>query len=63
MLEEMGRVPLHGRLQNFRWMAEDEGISLLQSLAEESVLVSGGVTVRVSRDPEDDTFLGAAIEG
>ncbi len=63
ILEEMGRVLLHEKLQNFRWMAEDEVISLLQSLAEESVLVSGGVTVRVSRDPEDDKFLGAAIEG
>ncbi len=63
ILEEMGRVLAHERFQKRRWMAEDEIISLLQSLAQQSVLVTGRVTVVVSRDPEDDKFLGAAIEG
>lgn len=63
ILEEMGRVLLHQKLQRLRWMVENEVISLLQSLAEESVLVSGRLALRVSRDPEDDKFLAAAIEG
>ena len=44
-------------------MTEDEVTLLLESLAQESVIVSGRVTVKISRDPEDDEFLAAAIEG
>jgi len=43
-------------------MSQKEVISLLESLAGESVLVPGRLEVRASRDPEDDKFLASAIE-
>lgn len=63
ILDEMGRALSYEKLRKFQWMKEREIITLLQTLAQESVLVSGRVTVKVSRDPEDDKFLAAAIEG
>lgn len=36
---------------------------LVQSLAREAVLVPGRLRVRLSRDPDDDKFSEAAIEG
>jgi predicted nucleic acid-binding protein len=44
-------------------MTEAEVAVLVRSVARESVLVSGRVRVEVSRDPDDDKFLEAAIEG
>ena len=44
-------------------MSTEEITALLQALAQESLLVSGNVTVKASRDPEDDKFLAAAVEG
>ena len=44
-------------------MTDDEVATLLEGLAQESVLVPGRVSVQVSRDPADDKFLAAAIEG
>ncbi|MFQ5840582.1 MAG: putative toxin-antitoxin system toxin component, PIN family [Candidatus Methylomirabilales bacterium] len=63
ILEEMGRALFYGKLQRLQWLREEEIISLLQALAQESVLVSGRVRVAASRDPEDNKFLAAAIEG
>jgi putative PIN family toxin of toxin-antitoxin system len=63
ILDEMGRALSYEKLQKFQWMKEREIITLLQMLAQESVLVSGRVPVKASRDPEDDKFLAAAIEG
>lgn len=63
ILDELGRALSYERLQKFQWMTEREIIALLQMLAQESVLVSGRVTLKASRDPEDDKFLAAAIEG
>jgi putative PIN family toxin of toxin-antitoxin system len=62
ILEEMGRALLYERLRKFRWMTEAEVIMLLGSLAHESLLVSGRVTVTASRDPDDDKFVSAAVE-
>lgn len=62
ILEEIGRVLSYGKIQKLRWMTQEEVISLLESLAGESVLVPGRLGVRASRDPEDDKFLAAAIE-
>lgn len=59
----MGRALFYERLLKFRWMTEEEVISLLQAFAQESFLVSGRAKVKASRDPEDDKFLAAAIEG
>jgi putative PIN family toxin of toxin-antitoxin system len=63
ILEEIGRALLYERLQKFRWMPEEDTISLLGALGQESHLVPGHVTVTVSGDPTDDKFLAAAIEG
>lgn len=62
ILDEMARALFYERLRKFRWMSEEEILTLLQSLAGESLLVSGKVSVRASRDPEDDKFLEAAVE-
>ena len=62
ILEEMARALSYERLSQARWMTEAEMLALLQALGEESVLVSRRPEVRISRDPEDDKFLAAAIE-
>ena len=62
ILEEIGRVLSYAKIQKLRWTTQEEVISLLESLAGESVLVPGRLEVRASRDPEDDKFLAAAIE-
>ena len=38
-------------------------IRLLELLASESLLVPGKLVVTASRDPEDNKFLAAALEG
>jgi putative PIN family toxin of toxin-antitoxin system len=63
ILEEIGRAILYEKLQKCRWMTKEELTSLIQLLAQESILVSGTTHVRVCRDPDDDKFLAAAIEG
>lgn len=62
ILDKMARALFYERLRKFRWMSEEEILTLLQSLAGESLLVSGKASVRASRDPEDDKFLAAAVE-
>lgn len=63
ILEEMGRVLFYEKLRELQWMTEEEIISLLHSFGQGSILIPGRLTVRASRDPEDDKFLAAAIEG
>jgi putative PIN family toxin of toxin-antitoxin system len=63
MLEELGRAIMYVRLRKYRWMSDAEVISLVEALAHGSELVPGTVAVTASRDPDDDKFLGAAIEG
>lgn len=62
ILDEMGRALFYEKLRKARWMTEAEVVSLLRSLAQESTLVPGRVRLEVSRDPEDNKFLEAAIE-
>ena len=62
ILEELGRALFYETLRKFRWMTEEEITELLQTLAQGSVLVSGRVKVKASRDPDDDKFLAAAAE-
>ncbi len=62
ILEEVARAFSYDRLRRTRWMTEEETLELLQALGEESVLVSGRPAVKVSRDPEDDKFVAAAVE-
>jgi putative PIN family toxin of toxin-antitoxin system len=63
ILEELGRALFYEKLQKFRWMSEEEVAALLQALAQGSELVSGRRSIRASRDPDDDKFIAAAIEG
>ena len=63
ILEEIGWALLYEKIQKFRWMSEEETVSLLEALGQESLLVPGRVTVTVSRDLADDKFFAAAIEG
>jgi putative PIN family toxin of toxin-antitoxin system len=63
ILDEMGQVLFYERLQQRQWTTQEEIVALLQAFAQESILVSGRVAVKASRDPEDDKFLGAAVEG
>ncbi len=63
ILEEIGRALFYEKLERRRWMSEEEVAALLQALAQASDLVSGRMAVKASRDPEDDKFLAAAIEG
>lgn len=62
ILDEMGRALSYEKFRKARWMAEEKMVALLQSLAQESLLVPGKVRVEVSRDPEENKFLEAAIE-
>lgn len=62
ILDEMGRALFYEKLRKARWMTEEEVVALVRSLAQEAVLVPGRVRVAVSRDPDDDKFLEAAIE-
>jgi uncharacterized protein len=62
ILEEIGRVLSYEKLRRSRWMTEAEVVLLLETLARESILVPGTVSVKVSRDPEDDKFLAAAVQ-
>lgn len=62
ILEEIGRVLAYEKLRQSRWMTEAEVVLLLETLAREGVLVPGTASVKASRDPEDDKFLGAAVQ-
>jgi putative PIN family toxin of toxin-antitoxin system len=62
ILEEIGRVLTYDKLRRSRWMTEAEVVLLLDTLAQEGVVVPGTPGVRASRDPEDDKFLAAAVQ-
>ena len=62
ILAEVGRVLTYEKLRRSRWMTEAEVVLLLETLAQEGVVVPGMSGMRVSRDPEDDKFLAAAVE-
>jgi putative PIN family toxin of toxin-antitoxin system len=63
ILDELGRALFYEKLRKFRWMNEGDVALLLQLLTQESVFVPGKVRITASRDPEDDKFLAAAVEG
>lgn len=62
ILEEMARALSYDRLRRARWMTDEEALELLQALAEESILLPGGPAAKISRDPEDDKLVAAAVE-
>jgi putative PIN family toxin of toxin-antitoxin system len=63
IIEEISRVLLYERLRRSRWMTEGEIAELLEALAASSFIVTGRIAVKASRDPDDDKFLAAAIQG
>ncbi len=63
ILEELGRALFYEKLQKFRWMSDEEVVALLHALAQGSAIVAGRLAIRASRDPDDDKFLAAAVEG
>ena len=63
ILQEIRRALLYKKLRRYRWMSEEEVVLFLELLAQECVRVSGSIAVSASRDPEDDKFLAAALEG
>jgi len=62
-LAELGRALFYEKLRRKRWVSEEEARLLLELLAAECILVPGKVAVKASRDPQDDMFLAAAVEG
>jgi uncharacterized protein len=62
ILEEIGRVLSYEKLRRSRWMTNAEVVLLLETLAQEGVLVRETASVKASRDPEDDMFLAAAVQ-
>ena len=63
ILSELGRALFYEKLRRKRWMSEEEVRLLLELIAAECILVPGKVAVKASRDPDDDMFLAAAVEG
>jgi len=63
ILDEIGRVLAYDRLRRLRWVTDEKIVTLLEALALGSLLVPGRVRVEASRDPEDNKFLAAALEG
>jgi putative PIN family toxin of toxin-antitoxin system len=63
ILEEVRRVLEYPRIRSRRWMSDEETVHLLERLAESSVLVEGKQRLRICRDPADDKFVVAAVEG
>jgi putative PIN family toxin of toxin-antitoxin system len=62
-LGELARVLSYPKLRNMRWLTAGEVTALLEILTAQSVLVPGELKVKVCRDPEDDKFVAAGIEG
>lgn len=62
ILEELGRALFYERIRGRRWMTDADVVEFLEAVAAASVLVPGRHRVRASRDPDDDKFLGAALE-
>ena len=54
---------LHQKLAKHRWISREEVAFFIRTLAQSSLLVSGTTDVAVCRDPGDNRFLAAAIEG
>jgi hypothetical protein len=63
ILEEVQRVLQYPRIRAHRWMSDEETARLLEQFAELSILVEGSRRLRVCRDPADDKFVVAALEG
>lgn len=63
ILQEVGRILFYEKIRSRQWMTGDDIERLLRRLAESAIMVPGKQEVRVCRDPCDDKFLAAALEG
>ena len=63
ILEEVQRVLQYPKIRARRWMSDEETAQVLERLVESSLLVEGKQRLRICRDPADDKFLVAALEG
>lgn len=63
ILEEIGRAMFYEKLAKRRWMSRPDVAAFIRVLTASAVLVSGTTEVALCRDPEDDKFLAAALEG
>ena len=63
ILDEVRRVLDYPRIRARRWMSDPETAQLLERLAESSIFVEGKNRLQLCRDPADDKFIAAALEG
>ena len=63
ILEEVRRVLEYPRIRSRRWMSGEETVHVLERLAESSALLEGKQRLWICRDPADDKFVVAALEG
>ena len=63
ILREVGRGLFYEKIRSRQWMTGDDIERLLRCFAESAIMVAGKQEVRVCRDPGDDNFLAAALEG
>jgi putative PIN family toxin of toxin-antitoxin system len=63
VLEEMREALFAEELRPYQRLTPAEIQDLLTTLERASLLVPGTTRVRVCRDPDDDKFLAAALEG
>jgi len=63
ILQEVRRVLFYEKIRSRQWMTGDDVERLLRRFADSAVMVPGNREVRVCRDPSDDKFLAAGLEG
>jgi len=63
VLEEIGRALSYEKIKKRRWVTDEEALSLVEALAEKSTLITGQTKLVVARDPDDNKFLAAVLEG
>ncbi len=63
ILQEVRRVLFYEKVRSRQWMTGDDVERLLRRFAESAIMVPGKREVWVCRDPSDDKFLAAALEG
>lgn len=63
ILKEIGRVLSYKKFLKYFRMTQEELVLFLQMLSEESIFVEGKSKIEICRDPDDNKFIDAAMEG
>ena len=63
ILDEFARALAYPKIRRVSGLSEQEVISLVEDLARASFLVLGDLSVKACRDPDDDKFLAAGLQG